>query len=229
MKQASDFFTAAERDEINQAVAGAEKLTSGEIVPVVATASGRYDRGEAIGGLLLSVAALVLSWLQFQRVIPVEGDWAQGQRLALGLPWLVLIVVVGFILGAALTSRIGWLGRLLVSKREMREEVERAGWQAFGRFRVGRTAGGTGILIYISLFERMVSVLGDDPIAVKLDQRTWNEIRDTIIAGLRSGRAAEAVCEAIARSGELLGQHFPYRAGDVNELTDELRLVNWSR
>ena len=226
MKRARKFFTPAEREKINQAVVEAEKRTSGEIVPVVATASGRYDRAEDIGGLLLGLAALIASWVQFQRILPVEGDWAQGQRLTLSLPWLVLIVAVGFIAGAALTGRVGWLRRLLVSEREMRQEVERAAWEAFGRFRVGRTAAGTGILLYVSLFERMVRVLGDGPIAAKLDQKTWDEIRDTIITGIRQRRATDTLCQTIIRCGELLSQHFPYRPGEVNELSDELRVMD---
>ncbi|MGH9787822.1 MAG: TPM domain-containing protein [Candidatus Acidiferrales bacterium] len=226
MKRASEFFTADEREKINQAVAEAEKQTMGEIVPVVGTASGRYDRAEDIAGLLFGLAALLVVWGRFQRIVPVEGDWAVGQRLTIGLPGLVLIVVAGFIIGAAVASRLGWLRRLLVSEREMRQEVERAAWHAFGRFRVGRTARGTGILLYVSLFERMVCVLGDEPIAARLEQRTWNEIRDIILVGIRQRRAAPSLCQAIARCGELLGQHFPYQPGDVNELTDELRLVN---
>jgi putative membrane protein len=226
MKRASDFFTQEQQHKINAAVVEAEKRTSGEIVPVVATASGRYDRAEDVAGLLLGLTVLTASWLWFQRIVPVQGDWEQGQRLILGLPWILLIVLVSFIVGATLASRIGWLRRLLVSNREMRDEVQRAAWQAFGNFRVGRTAAGTGILLYVSLFEQMVWVLGDDPIAAKLDQRTWDEIRDTIIEGIRRRRAADAFSQAIARCGELLSQHFPYQVGDVNELTDELRVVD---
>ncbi len=226
MMRASELLTATEQEKINLAVAAAEKGTSGEIVPVVATASGRYDRAEDVGGLLLALTALTATWVQFQRIVPVEGDWSQGQRLTLGLPWIILIVVAGFAMGAAITSRVGWWRRLLVRESEMRQEVERAAWQAFGQFRVGRTAGGTGILLYISLFERTVCVLGDEAIAAKLDAKTWEGVRDTILEGLRSGQPAEALCRAVAQCGEILGQHFPYRAGDVNELTDELRLLN---
>jgi len=226
MKRARKFFTPEEQGKINQAVAEAEKRTSGEIVPVVATASGRYDRAEDVAGLLLGLAVLTAIWLWFQRIVPVQGDWEQGQRLTLGLPWVLLIVAVSFIVGATLASRIGWLRRLSTSNREMREEVQRAAWQAFGNFRVGRTAAGTGILLYVSLFEQMVCVLGDDPIAARLDQKTWEEIRDTIIEGIRRRRAADAFCQAIASCGDLLSQHFPYRLGDVNELSDELRVID---
>ena len=226
MKHARDFFTPEEREKISKTVLEAEKQTSGEIVPVVATASGRYDRAEDIGGLLLGLAALMVSWLRFQRILPVEGDWAHGQRLTLGLGWLLLIVVAGFIVGAGITSRVGWLRRLLVSHREMRQEVQRAAWEAFGRFRVGRTAGGTGIILYVSVFERMVCILGDDSIASKLESKTWDEIHSTIIVGIRSGQPADSFCRAITRCGLLLTQHFPSRPGDVNELGNELRIVD---
>lgn len=226
MKSANHLFNPAEKEKINQAVASAEKLTSGEIVPVVATASGRYDRAEDLGGFLLALAALAVTWTLEQRIVPVAGDWAQGQRLTLALPWIMLILIAGFVVGVALTSRVGWLRRLLTPESEMREEVERAAWHAFGSFRVRRTAAGTGILLYVSLFERRVCVLGDDAIAGRLEQKDWNEVRDIVLKGLGNGQAADAMCEAVARCGELLGRHFPYRPGDVNEIGDELRIVN---
>ena len=226
MKRARDFFTAEERERINQAVTEAEKPTAGEIVPAVATASGRYDRAEDIGGFLLALLLLTASWLAFQGAAPLAGDWAHGFALTLRLRWVLLILIGGFIVGAALTSRVGWLRGLLATNREMRAEVERAAWEAFSRLRVGRTAGGTGILLYLSLFERMVLVLGDEPIAQQLDQKAWDEVRDTLVAGLRSRRAAEALCQSIARCGELLSKHFPLQPGDVNELTNELRVLD---
>lgn len=226
MNRARDFFTAEEREKINQGVTEAEKTTAGEIVPVVATASGRYDRPEDLGGFLLALLLLTAGWLAFQGAAPADGDWAHGFRLTLRLRWVLLILIGGFIVGAALTSRVGWLRRLLATEREMRAEVERAAWEAFARLRVARTAGGTGMLLYLSLFERMVCVVGDEPIAQKLDQKAWDEVRDTLVVGIRGRRAAEALCQAIARCGELLSKHFPLQPGDVNELANELRVLD---
>lgn len=226
MKRARDFFTPEEREKINQAVTEAEKTTAGEIVPVVATASGRYDRPEDLGGFLLAVLLLTVGWLLFQGAVPVAGDWAHGFWLTLRLRWVLLILVGGFIVGVTITSRVGWLRQLLATDREMRAEVERAAWEAFARLRVGRTVGGTGILLYLSLFERMVCVVGDEPIAQKLDQKAWDEVRDSLVAGIRSKRPTEALCQAIARCGELLSMHFPLQPGDVNELANELRVLD---
>jgi putative membrane protein len=226
MRNAESFLTAAEREAVNRAVTDAEQRTSGEIVPVLATQSGRYERAEDLGGLLLAIGALVTCWFLFQRVTPLQGDWAHGQRLTLNLAWVVLIVVLGFLVGAFLTRHSGWLRRALATDKEMQQEVLRRAWEAFARFRVGRTQASTGILIYISLFERMVCVLGDDPIAQKLDQSTWNEVKDVILAGIRGKRAGSALCEAVARCGDLLALHFPIQPGDVNELPNELRILN---
>jgi putative membrane protein len=226
MTRARDFFTAEEREKINQAVTEAEKTTAGEIVPVVAASSGRYDRPEDLGGFLLALLLLTAGWLAFQGAVPADGDWAHGFRLTLRLRWVLLILIGGFIVGVALTSRVGWLRRLLATEREMRAEVERAAWEAFARLRVTRTTGGTGILLYLSLFERMVCVVGDEPIVKKVDQKAWDDVRDTLVAGLRGKRAADALCQAIARSGELLRTHFPVQPGDVNELSNELKALD---
>jgi putative membrane protein len=226
MKRAADFFTPEERDRISKAVLEAEKQTSGEIVPVVATASAHYHRAEDVGGLLFSLAALTLSWLYFQRVLPAHGDWEHGYKLTLGLGPILLILVAGFITGVGITSRVAWLRRLLATRREMRREVERAAQAAFGRFRIGRAARGTGVVLYVSLFERMVCVLGDEVIGAKLDQRIWDEIHSTVASGLRHGHPSETFCQAIAQCGQLLGQHFPRHPSQTHDLSNQLRIID---
>ena len=228
MKRARDFFTAEEQKKIGDAVRAAEQQTSGEIVPVVATASGRYERGEDIGGLLFGLAALALTWRYFQRIVPAHGEWAQGHNVALSLGWLLLIVIAGFIAGVAITNRVGWLKRLLAGHREMRREVERSAWEAFVRFGVAKATRKTEILLYVSLLERMVCVLGDDAIGQKLDQQIWDKIHGTIVDGIRQGHPANGFCAAITESGELLRQHFPHHAGEQKALTNELRIIDYA-
>ena len=225
MGQAEAFFTSVEKEQINRAVAEAEKHTAGEIVPVIAVSSGRYERAADALGLLFGLAALIAVWLSYQRIVPVEGDWAQGQRLTLGLHWIVLILIAGFLVGSLVLGRVESLRYLLATRQAMQEEVERRAQEAFARFRVGKTADGTGIVLYLSLFERMVSVQGDATVSQKLDQKTWEELKDIVIGGIREGRAADGLCRAITRCGEIMSQHFPVQPGDVNELPNELRVL----
>jgi putative membrane protein len=218
------FLSDAEREAINREIAAAEKNTCAEIVPAIAASSGRYDRAEDLGGLLLALVAFTAAWLLFQRDVPPD-EWNAKVSLLLELPALLAILVGGFILGAFVTSRVSWLRRLLATRSEMEEEVVQRAWETFARCRIGRTAEGTGILIYISLFERMVCVLGDDAVAQKLGDEVWTEIKDVIVGGLRSGEPASAIVAAVRRSGELLTRAFPVRAADVNELVNEIQFV----
>jgi len=222
--RASTLFSRQEHEAIEAAVTEAERETSGEIVPVVATVSGRYDRAEDLFGLLLGLVALAIAWLAFQG--SVETPWSGVHAPSLGLLASVLIVLAGFIAGAALATRFPVLRLPFIPRAEMREEVERRALEAFQRNRIRTTAGGTGILIYVSLYERMVRVVGDDAIAARLSQSHWEAICDLVVHGMKNGRAAEGLAQAIRKGGELLADHFPIQADDVNELPNELVLLD---
>jgi len=124
--------------------------------PLQATSSGRYDRAEDIFGVVLVLAALTLAWIFFQDLRPVGGDWESGQALVLGLVPILLIVIVGFLVGTTAATIIPVLRLPFISRKEMREEVERCAGEAFHRCKVRKTAGSSGILIYVSLYEHMV-------------------------------------------------------------------------
>ena len=226
MKRASKFFTESERAAIAEAVGAAEQRTSGEIVPVLATASGRYDRAEDLFGVIFSIVLLIACWILFQDIRPVEEDWASGQKLVIGLVPVLVIVLVGFGAGVALSTWIPYLKLPLLSKREIELEVDRSAAVAFQQFRIRGTAASTGILIYISLFEHTVRIFGDDAIDQKLNQEDWEKVKDLIIDGMNSGKAADGLRRAIALCGDLLAEHFPIEPGDVNELTNELRIID---
>jgi putative membrane protein len=224
-KRASDLFTDADRVAVSEAVARAEDRTSGEIIPVVATVSGDYERAEGIIGLLTGLIFLSAAWLLLQDISEPNGSWGDA-TLALGLVPVLLVTLLGFVAGSLLSRRILLLRMPFVTKKEMSQKVERAAADAYQRFRVSRTAESTGVVLYVSLSERMVAVLGDGPITEKLHQKDWEDIRDLVVAGLKAGRPADGLCSAIARSGEILSRHFPLKPGDVNELHDQLRLLD---
>jgi len=224
MIKASSRFDHEDRRRVEAAVAEAERSTCGEIVPVVATASGRYDRAEDLFGLLLGLASLAVVWAICQDV--VETPWAPSPTPALGLSWIIGILVAGFVVGAALATRFPMLRLPLVPRGEMREEVEHRALEAFQRHRVRTTAGGTGVLIYVSLYERMVRVVGDDAIAAKLTSQDWQAVCDLVVAGMKTGRATEGLEAGIRKAGELLSRHFPIRPDDVDELPNTLVLID---
>lgn len=226
MSKAGRLFSSDERKRIAEAITEAEKMTSGEIVPVIATASGRYDRAEDLFGLVVAVVGVALAWLLIQDVQPAGDDWESGQVIRLGWLPIAVITIVGFIAGAVAATLFPVLKLPFVSKGEMSEEVERSASEAFHRFRLRGTAGATGVLIYLSLFEHKVRILGDMTISERLGQKDWDEICRLVVEGIRAGRYADGLCDGIAKAGELLAEHFPSKAGDGSELVNELQFMD---
>jgi putative membrane protein len=226
MRNASTFFSDDERHLVEEAVALAELRTSGEIVPVVATASGRYDRAEDLFGVLVALGLVAAGWTPLQQLAATEGAWGAKHTLLLGLVPVLLLFLVGFLAGAVLATLVPALRLPFISSAEIEAEVDRAARAAFHQLRVRRTAEGTGILIYLSLFERTVRVLGDDEINDRLDQDQWTEVCDLVVEGIRAKRPAQGLKDAVLRCGDLLAELFPIQPGDRNELGNELRIID---
>jgi putative membrane protein len=224
MKTASTLFNEQQRQFIAAAVTEAEQGTAGEIVPVVATVSGRYDRAEDLFGLLLGLVALVVIWVLFQGT--TETAWAAGHTPTLGLAAVIAIIVAGFLVGATLATRFPVLRLPFIPPREMRHEVERRALEAFQRYRIRTTRGGTGVLIYVSLYEHMVRVVGDEAVTEKISREDWEDICRLVVDGMKTDNAAQGLTLAIRQSGELLARHFPILPDDHNELSNELILID---
>jgi putative membrane protein len=202
-----NFLTAEERLVIESKVREAEASTSGEIVVVAVGQSSAYPSAAMVSGgafaLLSGVAVMLL---------------LQSDNM-----WLFLaLYAVFFVVAHALVSRFPDVKRPFVSRREIAEEVEEAAIRVFYHRRVHETRDRTGILIYISLFEHTVRVLADTGINARVGQQTWQGVVDTIIKGIRNGQQGESICSAVEECGRLLGDYFPRRPDDRNELDDAM-------
>lgn len=226
MKKVNNYFSEEDKKEIEAAIARAESNTSGEIVPVITSVSGRYDRSEDIVGLLFSLLLLATVWLYTQEIVPVEGQWESVVVTKITLPWAMAAIFVGFMLGTILATYFPILRLIFISKTEMQEEVERKAKEAFHQFKIGNTEGATGVLIYISLYEHNVRILGDEAITKKLTQQDWDEVCGLVVEGMKSKQPAEKIVEAIELCGQLLAEHFPIAEGDQNELPNTLQLLD---
>lgn len=205
----SKFLTENERSRITETVKKAEQATAGEIVPMIMSSSGNYPLAGVIGALALSVP------------LALTGAYFIGPLMRMGTRdmWLFLgIESVLFLAAYLLVSNVLWLKRLFVSHQEMHDEVRTAALASFYENGLHRTRNETGVLIYISIFERKVWVLGDRGIHNKVGEDSWKEIVSIVAGGIKSGKQGDAVCRAVERAGEILKSHFPIRPGDTDEL-----------
>ena len=225
MKRASDLINEEQRKQVERAVVEAEAKTSCEIVPVVATESGRYDRPEDMIGLWLAILAALTIWLVLPRQLGETGSW-DSLPIYVGLLTMVAGIVVAFIAGASIGSRIGWLRRLFTPRKQMQEEVFARARETFFDKRIHHTSGSAGMLIYVSLFEHIAVVLGDQAILDKLGQAFLDQLCRQLTEGLRHGESSDAICSVIAEAGRQLSGPFPRSTGDVNELHDALVVID---
>jgi len=200
---AKELFSDEEKQLIESAVQRAEKRTSGEIVPIVVDESYDYPRAEILGAGLFSLAAAAsLSWAFF------------GESLWHFL-WLFVLCYFPFKL---LIRNIPALRRRLIHPEEISAEVEEKALVSFLTQGLHHTRDETGILIFISLFERRVHVLADRGISNVVPVNTWDGIVQTITDGMHRGEICHALCAAIDICGQLLEEHFPVKSDDIDEL-----------
>ena len=221
---ASRLFSDADRRAIADAVRAAERTTSGEIVPVVASTSDTYERAEDLVGLAVAGLAFTLTWWLGQRLVP--GDWDVEHELALQVPLLLGVLLAGWWLGVLLARFSPWLKRLFLLRRVAKARVLIAAHHAFDALHVKRTAAATGVVIYVSLFERQVCVCADRAVAQKVGEAEWVRACTMLIEALRAGQPREGFVAAIQHVGTVLAAHFPAVPGDRNELANELRILD---
>ncbi|MBW2468107.1 MAG: TPM domain-containing protein [Desulfobacterales bacterium] len=206
---AQHFLTEAERTRVENAVKAAEKRTAGEIVVMIISASYQYPLANVIGATAFALPPALL-------LTPLTGSWLwigpQNMWLFLGF------LTVFFIIFHEVVKRTAWLKRLFISQREIDDEVEEAAVTQFFDQDLYRTRDETGVLVLISVFERRVWMLADRGINAKVQQNQWDDIVTMITEGIKQERAADAICAAVERIGDLLETHFPVKPDDSNEL-----------
>lgn len=205
--KAETFFTSDEKERIRRAVATAEAATSGEIATMVVDESDSYREAETLGAALLAglvaiAVAVALHHVTIWTYIP--------------------LVFVLFPAARAIMRRVPRLKLPFAGRGRIAEAVRERAVRAFYERGLYRTREETGILIFISLLEHKVWILGDRGINAKIAPGFWEGLAGELARGLREGRGCDALCIAIAGCGEELARHFPVRADDVNELKDDL-------
>lgn len=218
MSAPAPLFTDAERERIRVAVAEAETRTAGEIVPYVVRRSGSYDvatwRLASLVALGSGMLALGWAWL--------NDGWGWSW---LYTAWaLALVMTAGGVAGAVL-SLLPALRRLAAGPEALDETVHRRAALAFVEEEVFDTRDRTGILLFVSLFEHRIEVVGDAGINAKVEPHEWHEVVDLIRQGIRQHTLADGLVEAVQRCGDLLHRRgVEVRTDDTDELSDDVRV-----
>lgn len=200
-------FDDAAREALAVCVGEIEKTTDAELVLVVRARSGSYRHADYLCGAFLAFAGLI-----FLLFAPVDFHPV----------WVLVDVVLLFVLGAFLSSRSTAIRRLLTREKFRAENVRTFAAAMFYEAGVANTKTETGILVYLSLFERRLELIADRSVLKAVPSLEWNQqLFELHEAGRR--KEADELLKALHNLSALLAKHLPASGENPNELTDAPR------
>ena len=199
----------AERRGVKEAIARAETRTSGEIVVVVARWCDEYLYVPVLWGALVA--------LMLPLPLVLVGGLSTLSIFALQLAAFAFLSI-------ALSV---WPVRMAVTPRTLKEKhCRKTALEQFQARAIPTTKGRSGLLIFVALEERYCEILVDTAIAARIDASQWQNTVAATVTLIGEGRLGDGLVRAVEACGELLGEHFPPRRPDRNELPDPLVLLN---
>ncbi len=214
---------------IEAAVREAEARTTGEIYCVVAHDSSHYGETPlawASGVALLGPALLLLFGVRvtipdfFSTWSASEVGAAIENAVRSALTGAIVTQAVLFVL-TGLIVEVPAVRRLLTPKSVKRQRVRRRAAEQFAAKNLHTTRERTGVMIFVSLDERMVELIADEGIADHVDIHVWDGAVAALTDGLRQGDPAMGFKAAIGLCADVLAEKFPARVGDnPNEIPD---------
>lgn len=219
--RARDFFSKAEKERIRRSVSSVEARTSGEIAVMVVDESDRYREAEISGAVALaSLFSTVLS-LALDHTMTLS--WMATADPHYTSIWLWIPATLVLLLPSWYLFRLfPPLKLALISRKRVESAVTQRAILSFYKKGLHRTRHETGILVFISLFERRVRILGDRGIHAKIGQEFWNARASELVKGLKENRPLETLLEVIERCGTELKRHFPSGSDNPNEVADDV-------
>lgn len=195
----------AERQLVAAHIAAVERETDAELVAVLAPRADHYAYiptlwAAALALLTPGVLALLPPWLGLWDVLLAQ--------------WLVFVV-------AALLFRWPPLLIRLIPRGVKRWRAAQLARVQFLEQNLHRTAGSTGVLIFVSEAEHHVEIVADRGIDQHVRHEQWQHIVDAFVARIRAGETATGYVQCIAACGELLKKHVP-ATSQKNELPNHM-------
>jgi len=198
-------FTQEFCDKLSAKSRELEKISSVEIVPVVAQRSDPYFDFRVqlalVGALAASIADAAFST-----------RWIEA-ALAAAVAFAVVFAVVS----------IPWVLRRILPTALAREAVVDQADAAFLHEEVFATRERTGVLIFVSLFERDVFVIGDKGLARFVPDAYWGQLGRSLAQDFKAHEPGTSFLEALEKLIREVAPHFPAHADNPNEISDELR------
>ena len=203
------------KNKIKEAVNKAEKQSGGEIVTYITENSDKYH-------FIYWAAGFFSAFLGYSifTILYIFSYFVYSHTLFfLGILFIFPLIVIG------LFYLIKPMRLLLIDKDQKDYYVNLKAKETFLEQEVFNTKDRTGVLIYISLFEKKVVVIGDTIINQKVNKDEWDTVIQTIIDGIKKKSLINGIVSGILLCGAILKENnVKRRIRDKNELSDNIKI-----
>lgn len=201
-----NFLTEIDKEYISKTIAEVEKVTTGEIVPMVVGSSDSYPGASWRIAIVFALLLTSFFYLLF--------------------PFLDVLVYLFFEIPAIFLglflAQLPRVKKCFLTRAEIDEEVMQRAMQGFLDNNLHGTTERNGVLIFVSLLEHRVHILADKGINDVVPAGTWDEIVMNLVQHIKKQQVREGFCKAIEACGKILKNHFPKTPGNQNELSNKL-------
>ena len=113
--------------------------------------------------------------------------------------------------------------RVYIAKNCKEDALEKAS-KVFQKLKMHNTALRNAVLILVCPADHKAAILGDKGINNLIEDDFWDSTLRELISFCSKDLITEGICKSVVKVGNLIKQKYPYQAGDINELDNEIIL-----
>ncbi len=192
---------------LHQAISSLEKVSAVEMVVSVKPRSSSYNDIILLWGIIFSFVALtffIFYPMVFTDIIIYLGP------------------VLAFLLGVILSFAVKPMQRILIGRERAEKNVEIMGRAFFQKGGIRHTTKKTGLLIFISVFEKKICLIPDRGIEEVVPRVELEKIKTNIQSIFSSLDYIGNLASLIKELSMTFAKYMPVSEDDINELPDDI-------
>lgn len=111
--------------------------------------------------------------------------------------------------------------RIHIEKTTFKDPFDRA-LEVFHLLEMDQTELKNGVLIYLAVEDKKFVICGDKGINELVEADFWDTTKNSMANHFKNSNFKQGLVEGITKAGIQLQKYFPFKEGDINELSNEI-------